>query len=379
MIDRSSIRFAYAHDWLVQMRGGELVLDRIIRRFGPGPIYTLVANGQPLSESIDACPLRTSFLQQFPGAAGRLRRWMLPLMPKAVDRLRVRPDCDILISTSSCVMKGIRPPEGVPHLCYCHSPARYIWSQGTVYDGGLRGIGLRAMTPAFKRWDRRTAANVTRFIAASTYIAGRIRACFGRESTVISPPVRTAFFTPDPTVEREEFWLLAAALEPFKRVDLAIEAANRRRHPLKIAGAGSIERELRDRAGPTVEFVGLQSAERLRDLYRRAGLFLFPSLEDFGIAPVEAMACGCPVVALRGGGALDTVNESCGAFMDEQSPDALLAAVERAPRACDDQCRQNAERFGEDRFDRALEESVAEVMNAGGDRPSLGGTPRETL
>ena len=122
MVDLSQLRFAYAHDWLVGLRGGELVLDRIIRRFGPGPLYTLVSNGRPLTEAIDACDVTTSVLQRIPGASGRLRRWLLPLMPAAVDRLRIAP-CDVLISTSSCVIKGARPPAGAVHVCFCHSPA----------------------------------------------------------------------------------------------------------------------------------------------------------------------------------------------------------------------------------------------------------------
>lgn len=356
-------RFAYAHDWLVGLRGGELVLDRIIRLFGPGPLYTLVRNGVKLSDAIDACEVRTSMLQRVPGASGPLRRWMLPLMPMAVDRLQVA-DCDVLISTSSCVMKGIRPPRGAKHICYCHSPARYIWSQQQAYAGALRGTGLRLLSPYFRRWDRRTAANVDLFIAPSTYIAQRIEECFGAKAIVIFPPVRTEFFTPDENTPREDFWLLAAALEPFKRIDIAIEAADRTRQRLVIAGDGSLRKQLQSMAGPTVEFLGAKAAVELRDLYRRAKVFLFPSLEDFGIAPVEAMACGCPVAALAGGGALDTVNDSCGAFMKEQTADGLLEAIAEIDRRriASHCCRQNALRFSEAEFDADVRAVVNQLL-----------------
>ena len=147
--DISNLRCALAHDWLVGLRGGELVLDRLARMTGPVPLYTLVSNGEPLTPAIDACTVRTSMLQKIPDAAGALRRWLLPLMPMAVDRLIVE-DCDVLLSTSSCVIKGLRPPEGAVHICFCHSPARYLWSQMDNYTGlmglGLTGLGFKAQS-----------------------------------------------------------------------------------------------------------------------------------------------------------------------------------------------------------------------------------------
>ena len=351
----AQFRIARAHDWLVGMRGGEHVLDRLARLVGPTDLYTLVSDGRPLSEAISACRVRTSLLQRWPGASGRWRRHYLPLMPWAVGRLRVAP-CDLLVSTSSCVMKGLEAPAGAKHVCYCHSPARYIWSQQHNYARGLAGLGLRACGPRFKRWDRCTADNVDLFIAPSTYIASRIRECFGRDSEIVPPPVRIDFFTPDPTVPREDFWLIAAALEPFKRIDLAVEAANRTGRALLVAGAGSQRSRLERLAGPTVRFLGWQGPEALRDLSRRARAFLFPSVEDFGIAPVEAMACGCPVAALAAGGALDTVTESTGALLKEQNADALVEALQRIDRGGIDplECRRNAERFSEEAFDNAM-------------------------
>jgi len=361
-------RIVLAHDWLVSLRGGELVLDRLARLVGAEVIHTLVTNGRPLSPALDRCDVRTSILQRVPGASGRLRRWMLPLMPMAIARLRVEP-CDLLLSTSSCLIKGLAPPPGVPHVCYCHSPARYLWSQQEHYRRGLMGLGLRVMGGPLRSWDRRSAGHVTHFVAASSYIAERIEACFDRPAEVIHPPVRTDFFTPDPSIVREDFWLIAAALEPFKRIDLAIEAANRARHRLVVAGSGSLEPGLRAMAGPTVEFVGQLDAAALRDLARRARAFLFPSLEDFGIAPIEAMACGCPVAALGAGGALDTVDETCGAFMEDQTVEALLGAIERLP-ADDAACRRRAERFAEHHFDRRMAACLLRFVPGDGTGPA---------
>ncbi len=228
----SGARIALAHDWIVGGRGGEWVLDRLARLFGPTRIYTLVYDGRPPTEAIAACEIVTSPLQRVPGARGRLRRVALPLLPWAVGRLEVEP-CDLLISSSSAVMKSIRPPLGTPHLCYCHSPPRYIWDQAGDYAYGAGGagrrLGLALIRHPFQRWDRSTAAGVTRFLANSHHTAGRIARWYGREAAVVPPPVRTDFYCPDPRVARESWLLVVSALEPYKRVDLAIAAANLRR------------------------------------------------------------------------------------------------------------------------------------------------------
>ena len=355
----SSTRIVLAHDWLVGMRGGERVLERLAALFGPTRLYTLVHDGRPHAPAIDACHVTTSPLQRMPAAAGRLRRWYLPLMPWAVERLHVEP-CDLLISTSSAVMKSIRPPVGVPHICYCHSPARYIWEQTEDYSngpgGGLRAAGLRAVRSRFQRWDRATSSRVTRFIANSSHTAARIGRCFGRDAVVVHPPVRTAYFTIDSGVPREAWYLLVAALEPYKKTELAIEAANRSGMALKVAGTGSQYDRLRRVAGPTVQMLGRVDDDSLRDLYRRAKALVFPQVEDFGIVPVEAQACGCPVIAFAGGGALDIVQSSSGVLFEQQTWSALLGAVDRLERLsiCPSACRENALRFSETAFDRAM-------------------------
>jgi glycosyltransferase involved in cell wall biosynthesis len=373
-----NLRVALAHDWLVGLRGGERVLDRLARLLGPCDLYTLVTDGRALSEAIDACRAVPSPLQRLPGAAGRLRRWYLPLYPWAVERLRVRP-CDLLVSTSSAVMKSIRPPPGARHLCYCHTPARYIWEQGVDYGGGwiggLRTAGLALARRRFQRWDRRTAVRVDGFIANSAHTAARIRRCFGREAQVVYPPVRTEFFTPGTAAAREEFFLVVAALEPYKRTELVIDAAIRLGVPLKIAGGGSQLPRLRRLARPGVELLGRVSDEGLRDLYRRARALVFPQVEDFGIVPVEAQACGCPVIAYRAGGALETVSEHTGVFFDRQEAGLIAQAMRELDHRSisEEACREQASRFSEEAFDAAMIRQITQWMGRGAPTVGAGG------
>ncbi len=363
-------RIALAHDWLVGKRGGELVLDRLAGLFGPADLYTLVDNGVSISKAISACRVVTSPLQRFPGARGRFRRHYLPLFPWAVERLRVAP-CDLVISTSSAVMKSIIPPAGTPHLCYCHAPARYLWAESDAYGsrpgttgGRVRWLGLRAVRKRFRRWDRRTATRVTRFLANSRYIADEIRRCFDCDADVVYPPVDTEFFTLDTGVEREDWLLVVSALEPYKRTEIAIEAANRTGTRLKVAGAGTQRAVLHSVAGPTVEMLGRIEGPALRDLFRRARALIYPQVEDFGITAVEAQACGCPIVAFEAGGALDSVTDETGVFFGDPGVDGLCEGL----RVLDDKtidpvaCRRNAERFAADVFDAAITRHVTELL-----------------
>ncbi len=378
-------RVLLAHDWLCGRRGGEAVLERIAavlrERHEVVAVFTMFDDGSSIGPAVDALPRVVWPGGRVPGARV-LRRWMLPLYPEAVRWLsgrlaRLHDDrpIDLVVSSSSAAVKGLRPPRGVPHVCYCHAPARYVWSVEEEYAVGrspgdaLRTLGLRAIGPLYRSWDRRTAANVTRFLANSSHTAAEIARCYGREAAVVHPPVRTGFFTPDPGVPRQPFWLFAGALEPYKRADLAVEAARWAGVRLVMAGGGSMERALRARARRlpegTVEIAGRVSDERLRELYRRARLLLFPQVEDFGITAVEAQACGCPVVARRAGGALDTVIEGrTGAFFDRPEPAAIAEAAGRCPLGADIVCRRNAERFGETAFDESLLRHVSSAVES---------------
>jgi glycosyltransferase involved in cell wall biosynthesis len=372
-------RVALAHDWLCGYRGGECVLnslaDLISHAHEPAGMYVMFDDRRPLTPAIDSWSKVRSRLSLIPGANGGLRRWLLPAYPAAVADLSRRlgrshqeKPIDLLLSTSSAAVKGLRPPAGVPHVCYCHAPARYVWSQSDQYAGGLRGLGLGALGPWFRRWDLESAKNVTQFVANSRHIASEIGRCFGREAIVVHPPARTEFFTlPPDACGRANFWLLVGALEPYKRVDLAIEAANRAGHELWIVGEGSMREKLETLAGKTVHFLGRVDDHELRGLYQRARLLLFPQIEDFGIVAVEAQACGLPVVARRAGGALDSVIEGeTGCFFDEPTAESLLEAVGRAPNpsAAFDACRRNAERFADARFKREMAAVVSGALDA---------------
>ncbi len=373
-------RIAIAHDWLVGMRGGERVLDRVCRvasRVGEvTAIYTMFDDGRPLSDAIDGrrkivAPLGTS------QRVNRARRWLLPVYPMMVrslsaavrhHHLREAP-IDLLVSTHSAAIKALRAPPGVAHLCYCHSPARYLWSQGAEYAEGsvLRRAGLGLAGPALRRWDRRTASRVTKFLANSTHIASEIERVYQREAEVLHPPARTDHFTPDSGVEREDFWLFVGAIEPYKRLDLAIVGAKRAGARLVVVGDGSEAASLRASldASDRVEWRGRVDDEELRRLYRSARLLIFPQIEDFGIIPVEAQACGTPVVARRAGGALDTVIEGeTGAFFDEPNAESIAQAAARCP-APGEACRQNAERFNEARFDDRMEQEMLALIESG--------------
>ena len=379
------LRVALAHDWLVGYRGGEMVLDAIAsllqaQNHTITRIYTMFDNGASLSPTLDALPRTTSSLNNRPDA---LRRWLLPLYPRAVEQLsrQLRRDfaqdpIDLLISTSSSAIKAIEPPDGIPHICYCHAPARYLWSQAQSYTshdpkGVIRSLGLALFSPRLRAWDRRTASHVSRFIANSTHTATQIEHCYQRDASVIHPPVRTDFFTPDPDTPRGDHLLIISALEPYKRVDLAIDAAIRLNRKLIVVGSGSHEPALRAHAknNPLISFVGKVSDEQLRDHYRRARAFLYPQVEDFGITAVESQSCGTPVVAQHAGGALDSViDASTGRFFHDPTPEALADAIERCPQPdlnLDGECRTNALRFTRAAFEQKLIHALNETTSTG--------------
>lgn len=382
-------RIALAHDWLCGYRGGEAVLERIANiiqsHFTPAPLYTMFDNGRPLTPTVDTFKHIASDLNRLPGASGRLRRWLMPLYPHAVANLgqsllkaHARDPIHLLISTSSAAIKGLRPPPGTPHICYCHSPARYVWSRRAEYARGrgpanlLRGVGLWAISTHFKNWDRATSENVSHFIANSTHTANEIRRCYNRQATIIHPPVRTNLFTPDPSIKRESFWLVVSALEPYKRIDLAIQAANITRHRLIVIGTGSQKSSLQAAAGPTVEFLGRVDDATVVNMYRRAQALLFPQVEDFGIVAAEALSCGLPVIARKAGGALDIIQDgTTGALFEEPTAQAIVQAAKNAPPDCAEKCRKSALKFSEDDFDRKIKQFIQTVLDSTSSRDQL--------
>ena len=369
-------RVVLGHDWLTGMRGGEKVLRYFAEAFPDAPIATLLADKSAIDASITSHPLKCSFLQRIPGIARRYRSF-LPLMPLAARTLRL-PPADLLLTTSHCVAKGFRKPRGARHVCYCFTPMRYAWLFREEYLGhGMKSALARPLLAWLRDWDRRASDGVDRFIAISHCVADRIRDFYGRDCDMVYPPVDTGFYTPAPGAkngappdsdrEGAGFDLIVSALVPYKRIDLAVRANTRAGLQLKVVGTGTGAAELKSLAGPTVEFLGWRSDEEIRSLYRSCRMLLFPGEEDFGIVPLEAMACGRPVVAYSRGGALDTVKEGVsGLFFAEQTEDCLLDAVSRAASAEWDPAaiRAHAEEFGPDRFLSGIAASIRSTLRA---------------
>jgi glycosyltransferase involved in cell wall biosynthesis len=351
-------RLALIHDWLTGMRGGERALEVLCERFPDAELFTLVHVPGTVSPVIERRPIHTSFVQHLP-AVRRLYRHYLPLFPTAVEQFDL-DRFDVVLSTSHCSVKSVVRTGRARHLCYCLTPMRYAWDQFDAYFGPdrLGRVASRLMRPVMARlarWDRDTAGRVDRYVAISHYVAGRIRRYYNREATVVYPPVDTTFFRPAGPAPggAPPSALIVSALVPYKRIDVAIEACRLARLPLRVAGDGPERASLGVRAGDGVEFLGRRSDEDIRTLYQQASLVLLPGEEDFGIVPLEAQACGRPVVALGRGGACETVVDGVtGVLVDEPGAAAFAAGVRRAmdTRFDPDAIRGHAERFSRERF-----------------------------
>ena len=361
-------RVALVHDWLTGMRGGEKVLEAVCELYPDAPLFTFVHVPGSVSARIEQRPIRRSFVQRLPNP-GRFYRHYLPLYPLAVELFNL-DDYDLVISSSHCAVKAALTAARAVHVCYCHSPMRYAWDQFDAYFGPdqVGPVASRALKPVMRQlaaWDRATAGRVDRFLANSQYVAGRIRRYYNRGSTIVYPPAHTDFYTPDGRSSTSPNFLIVSALVPYKRVDVAIEACRRAGASLRIVGTGPETNRLKSLAGPGVEFLGWQSDEQIRALYRTSTATLLPGVEDFGIVPVEAQACGCPVVALNEGGARETVvHGQTGVLVDDGSAEAFaegLAEVMRR-RFESPALRANALRFSRERFLESFQAAVADAI-----------------
>jgi glycosyltransferase involved in cell wall biosynthesis len=354
-------RVVLVHDWLTGMRGGEKCLEVLARRWPDARLFTLLHRRGSVCADIERLRPEVSLLGRLPGSH-RFYRYLLPLMPLAVSAWRL-PPADLVVSFSHCVAKGARPTTG-RHVCYCFTPMRYAWHMREAYFAGrVRGVKARLVDRLLARlrdWDRRTAGSVDHFIAISETVRRRIRECYDRDSTVIYPPVDTDFYTPAP-LPRQGYYLVVSAFAPYKRLDLAIEACGRLGRTLVVIGSGQDEKRLRGLAGPDVHFLGWQPNEVIRDHLRRCRALLFPGEEDFGIVPVEALACGTPVVALGRGGAAETIvppgtgREPTGLWFEQQKGECLAEAIlqlERMSGSFDPAAlRRQALRFSASRYE----------------------------
>jgi glycosyltransferase involved in cell wall biosynthesis len=383
------VKVALVHDWLTGMRGGEKVLEVLCERYPDAELFTLLHVRGSVSPAIERLPIHTSALQRLPGIRHYYRE-CLPLFPKLIEQFDLTR-FDLVISTSHCVAKSALAAPNAVHICYCLTPMRYAWDQFDAYFGPARlgrpaSAVMRIVMTRLARWDQRTAVRANRYVAISHYVAGRIRRYYNREATVVYPPVDTEFFHPDSAVGVPSaaaalgtpvpgrHALVVSALVPYKRLDLAIDACRIAGVPLKIVGDGPDRARLERRAHAEgnaghdeVEFLGRRSNDEVRELYRRAAVVILPGEEDFGIVPLEAQACGRPVVAYARGGALETVvSEETGLLVEEAAPAAFADAIRRAiDRPFDSAViRRHAERFGRARFANEMDGVVRETIEA---------------
>jgi glycosyltransferase involved in cell wall biosynthesis len=366
---------ALVHDWLTGMRGGEKCLEAFCELFPEADLYTLIYVPEMISAVIQSMKPRSSWIGRLP-AIRHYYRYCLPLFPSAIERLELA-GYDLILSSSHCVAKGILPHRAL-HVSYLHSPMRYVWDLHGLYFGPgspfLTRTAMALCRRYLQRWDIRSAERVDFYLANSKNVALKIKELYRRNATVIHPPVDLERFYIHP--RPEPYFLIVSALVPYKRVDIAVEAFNELRLPLKIAGDGPLRRKLQKKAGPTIEFLGWVEEKGLADLYASCQALIFPGEDDFGIAPLEAQASGRPVIAYGRGGALETVapldgcNEvgkarseiATGILFKEPSVSALVAAVEEyrknegnfSPAAL----RSHASRFSRESFMERLREYI---------------------
>lgn len=342
------MKLAIAHDFLTQMGGAENVVKVFREIFPDAPIYTSIYNPDVMCPSFKTADIRTSFMQKLPFVKKHSRRY-LPFYPYAFESFDLS-EYDVVLSSSSSFAKGVITGPHTCHICYCYTPMRFVWNYHTYIDQEPFSKFTKAVLPylihRLRRWDEISSNRVDHFISISSEIDKRIRKHYRRLSTVILPPVDTSRFS---IGERDGgYYLIVSRLLPYKRIDIAIQACNKLSLPLKVVGGGRDMERLKDIAGPTVEILGRVSDEERLTLLRECRALLFPGMEDFGLVPVEAMACGKPVIAYAGGGALDTVRVGVsGVFFNEQTPESLADAImDFDPARFDPQAiRKHAELF----------------------------------
>lgn len=356
------MKVAIIHYWLVGMRGGEKVVEALCEMYPQADIFTHVYVPEMVSDRICQHRVIPTFINALP-RAGRMYKTYLPLMPLALEQLDLR-GYDLIISSELGPSKGVIAPSHALHVCYCHTPMRYIWNMYHDYRGSAGRIARLVMPPLahyLRMWDVTSAARVDNFVANSATVARRIQRYYGTDSIVIYPPVDTGAFSIAPPSELEDYFLMAGELVSYKRPDLAVRAFNEMKLRLIVIGGGDMLDEIRRLAGPTVTVMGSQPFDVLKQYYARCRALIFPGEEDFGIVPVEAMASGRPVVAFGRGGATETVAEGIsGVFFEEPTVEAISSAVRRlADIEIDpEKIAAHASRFGRERFFQEMRKHI---------------------
>lgn len=360
---RRAPRVAIIHYWLVGMRGGERVLERLLRLYPQADIFTHVYAPDRVSDLIRRHTVQTTFINRLPGAQRHYQKY-LPLMPHALEQLDLR-GYDLVISSESGPAKGVITAPDAFHLCYCHSPMRYLWDHYHPYRAKAGWLARQLMPLMFhglRQWDTSSAQRPDRIVANSAFIARRVRKAWGREAGVVHPPVDVALFTPAGTVTDRYLWV--GQMTPYKRADLVAAAFTRLGLPLLMVGTGECAAEVASLAGPNITIVDRLPFDALRRAYAECRALIFPAEEDFGLVPVEANASGRPVIAYGGGGAGETIIDGAtGLFFREQTVDALVDAVERFeawhPHFDPAAAMANARRFAPEVFDAGIRAAVA--------------------
>ena len=371
------MKVAIIHYWLVGMRGGEKVIEALCEMYPQADIFTHVYIPEMVSDRIRQHRIIPTFINALPRATRRYKTY-LPLMPLALEQLDLR-GYDLIISSESGPAKGIIPPPDALHVCYCHTPMRYIWNMYHDYRssaGRLTRLMMPPLAHYLRMWDVTSAARVDSFIANSTTVARRIHRYYGADSVVIHPPVDTGAFSIAAPSELGDYFLMAGELVSYKRPDLAIQAFNQMKLKLVVIGGGEMLDEIRRIAGPTITVMGAQPFDVLRQHYARCRALIFPGEEDFGMVPVEAMASGRPVIAYGRGGATETITEGVsGVFLAEQSVEAISSAVKRLDDLEIDPVRiaAHASQFGREPFFQKMRTHIDGLLAA---RQAAASAPR---
>jgi glycosyltransferase involved in cell wall biosynthesis len=361
------MKVAIIHYWLISMRGGEKVLEALLEMFPEADVYTHVYDPAAVSESINSHRVYTSYINRLP-LAKRLYQKYMPLMPNALKEFDLQ-DYDLIISSESGPAKGVVPNPDAYHICYCHSPMRYLWDMYHEYFRGANPLVrffMNALIPGLRLWDITSANLVDRFIANSRYVAKRVERYYNRSADIVFPPVAIEKYLP---IERkpEDFYLFFGQLAGYKRSDIAIEACITSGRKLVVIGAGAKKKDIKQyEKSALITFVGRISDDGIGKYLSQARALLFPGIEDFGIIPVEANASGCPVIAYRKGGVLDTVRENVtGIFFDEQTPASLIQAMDKfetmeAQFSDREQFTRHVQQFSKEEFKSRIVRIIAE-------------------
>ena len=364
------MKVALVHDYLNQMGGAERVVMALHEIFPEAPIYTSIYDPKRVDPAFGKMDIRTSFMQKFPGVTKHHQPY-LPFYPFAMEQLDLR-GYDLVFSSSSAFAKGVITRPETVHICYCHTPMRWCWNYEEYVEREHIGKVARSLLPflitRLRIWDQMSATRVDHFIANSPIVAERIRKYYRRESIYIPPPVEASRFPFDSTSQAEDYFLILSRLVPYKRIDLAIQACNALQLPLVIIGGGRDQERLQRLAGPTIRFLGRLPDEQVIHYYKHCRAFLFPGEEDFGITPLEAQACGRPVIAYGAGGALATVIEGVtGTFFYEQTVESLVSVLANfdAKTFNPTAIRNHALEFDTPRFQRRIVQYIEAKMNDG--------------